>query len=135
MRLHLISGPWVGRFGYTVLAMFLLNCPVVMGQPVIDRVFEDGFQTLTRSIRITPGAVVLTSSSVSKSLTAEVLDLNNEVVVAPVDWSSSNPEIVSVENGALTSLVSTGSVVITASSAGATDAQIVVVVAEPGVRP
>ncbi|MYH19104.1 MAG: hypothetical protein F4132_08345 [Gemmatimonadetes bacterium] len=71
------------------------------------------------SIEISPSAITISQVGGTGRFTAVVYDANNRpILVAAVVWSSSNPEIATVDaNGRLTA-VSRGSALITASSGG-----------------
>lgn len=85
---------------------------------------------------ITPGSVLLPALDATSTLAAEAFDVDGLPVAGTAVWTSSHPEIVSVDaNGLLTALGSIGSAIITAEVNGVTSPPVTALVASilPGV--
>lgn len=114
-----------------LMLLVLLVSPLSFAQQIADRVFSTAFETVDATITVTPGSVILTAKT-SKALVAEIRDGAGESVGGELNWVSSNPEIVSVDDGGfINASAAIGSAVITVSAPSATQAKVLVVVAEP----
>lgn len=81
---------------------------------------------------VTPGALLLTASGQQATLAAEAFDGQDAPLAGPVTWTSSKPDVVSVDDaGRVTALAAVGSAQITASVGDAVSPPVLVVVAEP----
>jgi sugar lactone lactonase YvrE len=84
------------------------------------------------SVRITPGAVLLTVTGDSRTLSAQVLDADGNPLPVAAAWTSSRPGIVHVDDaGRITAGASVGSTQIVAIADGVASAPAMVVVARP----
>ena len=88
------------------------------------------------SITITPSSVTLTTAGETVQLKAEVKDTGNTVIPgASVVWSSSDPEVATVDANGLVTAVSSGTTQIMATSGGvSTSRPVFVVLAQPAAR-
>ncbi|HEX7001482.1 MAG TPA: Ig-like domain-containing protein [Trueperaceae bacterium] len=81
---------------------------------------------------IRPGALLLTTEGETANLTAEVLDAAGNTIEAEVTWSSSDPQLVSVNpEGEVTVTGPLGTAQVTATAKGVTAFPATVVVAKP----
>jgi len=86
------------------------------------------------SIIISPKAILFTESGQSSHLNATVYNKQGNMVDLDLTWSSSNPQVVSVnKNGLISSIAPVGSATITASSGNSVSNSVTVIVAEPAV--
>lgn len=114
-----------------IVLIFVFFAPeVVAAQQVADRVFATTFEVVEHTITVSPGSVILTPDS-SVPLVAALRNAAGDLVNADLTWVSSNPEIVSVDGGVLDASDAIGSAVITVSAPGATQAKVLVAVAQP----
>ena len=82
----------------------------------------------TDSVEIMPSAITLVQVGATGQFTAVVHDANDRIIPgAVVVWSSSNPELVTVDANGLVTAVSLGDALITASSGGASTSRPVYV--------
>ena len=97
--------------------------------------FGDGFELapeVTRHLEVSPGAILLTAVGESETLTVSVFDDDGQPVFAPVEFSSSRPEVVSVsETGEVTAGAGVGSAQIVVATDDALEVAVMVVVADP----
>ena len=84
------------------------------------------------SIEITPPSITLAQVGETGQFTAVVLDSNDRIIPgAAVVWSSSNPEIATVDASGLVTAVSPGDALVTASSGGVSTSRPVYVEVAP----
>ncbi len=106
--------------------------PVVPADPGDDVTPPVGMVT---SLSITPRSTLLARLDDTHQLNAELLDEDGAMVDKPVAWTSSDPNIVAVdEQGLLTSMGTIGSASVTAEVDGVTSGPVIVVVVLPALN-
>jgi len=108
------------------------NSPVVPDAPVDD--VTPPVATVT-SLSITPRSALLARLDDTHQLSAELFDEDGAMVDKPVVWTSSDPNIVAVdEQGLLTSMGTIGSAEVTAEVDGVTSSPVIVAVVLPALN-
>ena len=119
---------------YRLCSLLLMTLALATDGMSAEIIFSDSFERAgiaTRHLEVNPGSILFTAPGESETLAVSVFDDDGQPVAAPVRFSSTRPEVVSVSETGQITAGAVGSAQIVVATDDALEVAVMVVVADP----